>query len=36
MSAMSLAAGNIDNANKYKVCNSPPNTIQWEWPTNRT
>ena len=23
MSAMSLAAGNIDDANKYKVCNSP-------------
>ena len=23
MSAMSLAAGNIDDANKYKVCYSP-------------
>jgi hypothetical protein len=23
MSAMSLAAGNIDDANKYKVCHSP-------------
>ena len=27
MSAMCLASGNIDDANKYKVCNSPFNTI---------
>ena len=27
MSAMSLAAGNIDDANKYRVCNASSNTI---------
>jgi len=27
MSAMSLAAGNIDDANKYKVCNASSNTM---------
>jgi len=28
MLAMSRAAGHIDHANKYKVCNSSSNTIQ--------